>query len=121
MCDGASGRSQFSVAAPFSTVPLPHWTSDDVAEWSRSIGEADLATRLTSNNVTGQDLQTLTEMELQDDFGVDDAEQHTIILEGFRRVQNRAHHAQQLPDPHAKRHWGSQKEATPSAKKHELV
>ena len=78
---------------PFATVPLSQWTSDDVAEWSRSIGEPELASRLTSNNVTGQHLQTLTDEELQVELGVDDAEQRARIMGEIRRAHSTARHA----------------------------
>ena len=81
---------------PVATVPIPQWTKYDVAAWARSIGEADLADVLMWHCVTGEDLQTLTDQELQVDLDVENAEQRTRFLEQIRRIQDSCRAARRL-------------------------
>ena len=85
--EDASSCNQCTAVTPFSSVTLPEWSSENVVEWFRSIGEAELASKLTSHNITGQDLQTLTEEELQDDLNVEDAQQRMKILQEIGRIK----------------------------------
>ena len=57
---------------------------------------------MSTAEVTGQDMQTLTDEDLQVDLGVDDADHRARTLEETRRVQNREVQAQQIHDPQAK-------------------
>ena len=77
-------KAQTNLRPTTTMTPNDTWTSEDVATWCRSIGQSDLATTMTTQQITGQDLLSITDKELQRDLGIEDACQRSQILAQIR-------------------------------------